>query len=43
MHWGRKYQSFLRGTLMLGTALGALESAGSVDGSDKTNGELDNY
>ena len=28
---------------MLGTALGALESAGSVDGSDETDGELDKY
>ena len=42
MHWGRKYryQSFLKNgggiTLVLGAAFAALESDGSVDGSDET-------
>jgi len=49
MHWGRKYryQSFLKNgggiTLVLGAAFAALESDGSVDGSDETDGELDKY
>lgn len=47
MHWGRKHrhQSFLKKgggiTLVLGAAFAALESDGSVDGSDETDGELD--